>query len=79
MKVNLLVEMSGIWLVYALYSSVYMNFVPPAVPPLTVGASIMSPTVPFTAGQSYTLTCTATVTGGDTLDPPQWECDIRNW
>ena len=35
---------------------------PPTVP--TVTASINSPTAPFTAGQSYTLTCTATVTGG---------------
>ena len=40
----------------------------PAVPTITVGASITSsPTAPFTAGQPYTLTCTATVTGGDTL------------
>ena len=64
---NLLVKISRIWLVYALYPSVCMNFVPPAVPPLTVGASITSPTGPFTAGQSYTLTCTANVTGGETL------------
>ena len=42
-------------------------FALPIVPTLTVGASITSPTGPFTAGQSYTLTCTATVTGGETL------------
>ena len=39
----------------------------PAELTLTVDASITSPTGPFTAGQSYTLTCTATVTGGETL------------
>ena len=44
-----------------------MTFVLPSVPLLTVGASITPPTGPFTAGQSYTLTCTATVTGGGTL------------
>ena len=44
-------------------TSVYFYF--PAVP--TVTASITSPTGPFTAGQSYTFTCTATVTGGGTL------------
>ena len=32
-----------------------------------VSTSIMSPTGPFTVGQSYTLTCTANVAGGDTL------------
>ena len=40
---------------------------PSAVP--TVTASITSPTGPFTAGRSYTFTCTATVTGGGTLSP----------
>ena len=44
-------------------------FALPIVPTLTVDASITSPTGPFTAGQSYTLTCTATVTGGGTLSP----------
>ena len=43
------------------------TFYPSAV--LTVTASITAPTGPFTAGQSYTLTCTATVTGGGTLPP----------
>ena len=38
---------------------------PSAVP--TITASITSPTGSFTAGQSYTLTCRATVTGGDIL------------
>ena len=42
-------------------------FISTAAP--TVTASITSPTGPFTAGQSYTLTCTATVTGGGTLSP----------
>ena len=42
-------------------------FALPIVPTLTVDASITSPTGPFTAGQSYTLTCTATVTGGGAL------------
>ena len=41
----------------------------PIVPTLTVDASITSPTGPFTAGQSYTLTCRANVTGGETLSP----------
>ena len=44
-------------------------FALPIVPTLTVDATITSPTGPFTAGQSYTLTCTATVTGGGTLSP----------
>ena len=41
----------------------------PAVPTITVnvGASITSPTDLFTAGQSYTLSCTANVTGEETL------------
>ena len=38
---------------------------PPTV--LTITASITSPTGSFTVGQSYTLTCTANVTGGDTM------------
>ena len=40
-----------------------------AVPIITVnvGASITSPTGFLTAGQSYTLTCTANVTGEETL------------
>ena len=38
---------------------------PPTVP--TITASITSPTSLFTAGQSYTLTCTANVTGAGTL------------
>ena len=45
----------------------YSYFALPIVPTLTVGASITSPTGPFTAGQSYTFTCTATVTGGGAL------------
>jgi len=37
---------------------------------ITVGATITtSPTGPFTAGQSYTLTCTANVTGQEMLSP----------
>ena len=48
-------------------NSSYSYFALPIVPTLTVGASITSPTGPFTAGQSYTLTCTATVTGGGAL------------
>ena len=46
-----------------------MTFVPPTVPLLTVGASITPPNGSFTAGQSYTLTCRANVTGGETLSP----------
>ena len=42
-----------------------LPLISPAVPIIT--ASIKSSTGPFTAGQSYTLTCTATVTEGDTL------------
>ena len=49
------------------FSCSYFAF--PIVPTLTVDASITSPTGPFTAGQSYTLTCTATVTGGGALSP----------
>ena len=39
----------------------------PAGLTITVGASITSPTDLFTAGQSYTLTCIANVTGGEIL------------
>ena len=45
-----------------------VNFALSTVATITVGASITSsPTGPFTAGQSYILTCTANVTGEETL------------
>ena len=52
---------------YTLNNNIYNIYSWSYVPALTVNTSILPPTGPFTAGQSYTLTCTANVTGGETL------------
>ena len=44
------------------YTLVPMSLLIPSAAPV-VSTSIMSPTGPFTVGQSYTLTCTANVAG----------------